>query len=139
MNILYTREKSLTVDEFATLLGRTSLGARRPLHDRECLGAMLRHASLLCTAWDGDRLVGVARSVTDFAYCCYLSDLAVDESYQRQGIGRKLIELTRSALGKHARLILVAAPQATEYYPHLGFHPHPSAWFLDAADQNPKP
>lgn len=134
MSLHYTRERNLTPEEFADLLRRTSLGVRRPLDDRECLESMLRHANLLCTAWDGEHLVGLARSVTDFSYCCYLSDLAVDESYQRRGIGRELIQLTREALGKNARIFLVAAPQAVDYYPRLGFTQHPSAWFLAADD-----
>jgi len=93
---------------------------------------MLHHANLLCTAWDDSLLVGVARSLTDFEYCCYLSDLAVDERYQKQGIGRGLIELTRSKLGPKAKLILLAAPKAEEYYPKIGFDPVRSAWILPA-------
>lgn len=93
---------------------------------------MLRHADLLCTAWDGDKLVGVARSVTDFEFCCYLSDLAVDETYQKCGIGRELIALTKSRLGSKAFIILLAAPKAEGYYPKIGFEPHRSAWVLPA-------
>jgi len=74
----------------------------------------------------------VARSVTDFEYCCYLSDLAVDRAYQKQGIGRELIRLTQSKLGRHAQIILLAAPKAQEYYPRLGFDAHRSAWTLPA-------
>jgi predicted N-acetyltransferase YhbS len=96
--------------------------------------AMLRHANLLCTAWDGDRLVGVARSVTDFEYCCYLSDLAVDESYQKRGIGKQLIRLTQSKLGEQAKIILLAAPKAERYYPKIGFESHRSAWVLAAGE-----
>lgn len=96
---------------------------------------MVEHASLMVTAWDGDTLVGVARSLTDFAYCCYLSDLAVDVGYQRQGIGRELLCLTRRQLAPACKLILLAAPAATGYYPKLGFEPHPSAWTI-AADRD---
>ena len=94
---------------------------------------MLSHANLMCTAWDGEKLVGVARSVTDFEYCCYVSDLAVDEPYQRQGIGTELLKLTRSRLGRLATMILLAAPAAEKYYPRIGFEPHRSAWVLTAA------
>ena len=94
---------------------------------------MLENADLLCTAWDNGKLVGVARSVTDFEYCFYLSDLAVDESYQKQGIGRELIRLTQSRLGAKAKLILLSAPAAVEYYPKLGFAVHPSAWVIPAS------
>lgn len=96
---------------------------------------MLRHADVLCTAWDGEKLVGVARSVTDFEYCCYLSDLAVDESYQKQGIGKELIRLTRIRLGPKAFIILVAAPKAEQYYPKIGFEARPSAWVLRAGQE----
>ena len=93
---------------------------------------MLEHAKLLCTAWDAEMLVGVARSVTDFEYCCYLSDLAVDEAYQKTGIGKELIRLTQSKLGPNAKLILLAAPKAQAYYPRIGFEQHHSAWVMSA-------
>src|SRR5579862_5394897 len=98
MDIRYAYDQTITVAEFVDLLRRSTLAERRPVDDHQCIQAMLRHANLLCTAWDGALLVGVARSVTDFEYCCYLSDLAVDEVYQKRRIGRKLIELTKSKL-----------------------------------------
>lgn len=135
MDIRYDAERTITVEEFIDVLRRSTLAERRPVEDAGCIRAMLRHADLLCTAWHGTRLVGVARSVTDFEYCCYLSDLAVDEAYQKQGIGRKLIALTKSRLGSRANLILLAAPKAQQYYPRIGFDAHPSAWILPAAKQ----
>lgn len=132
MNIRYDHTRKITVAEFVDLLQRSTLAERRPVDDLNCIKAMLDHADLLCTAWDADKLVGVARSVTDFEYCCYLSDLAVDQAYQHQGIGRELIRLTRSRLGRKALLILLAAPKAVTYYPRLGFEAHPSAWILPA-------
>lgn len=83
----YKVNEPISVKQFIELLNKTTLGARRPLEDEKRIAAMLHHADLLITAWDGEQLVGIARSVTDFAYCCYLSDLAVDEQYQKQGIG----------------------------------------------------
>jgi predicted N-acetyltransferase YhbS len=94
---------------------------------------MLQHANLLCTAWDGDALVGVARSVTDFEYCCPLSDLAVDVKYQHQGVGRELIRLTQARLGKQTKIVLQAAPLARDYYPKLGFDAHDSARVIPAS------
>jgi GNAT superfamily N-acetyltransferase len=132
MTIQYHADRRLTPDEFIDVLNRSTLGERRPVGDRACIEAMLEHANLLCTAWDGPKLVGVARSVTDFAYCCYLSDLAIDAAYQRKGLGRELIALTQSRLGPKARLILLAAPKAVEYYPRLGLQAHPSAWVIEA-------
>ena len=132
MTIQYHADRRLTPDEFIDVLNRSTLGERRPVGDRACIEAMLEHANLLCTALDGPKLVGVARSVTDFAYCCYLSDLAIDAAYQRKGLGRELIALTQSRLGPKARLILLAAPKAVEYYPRLGLQAHPSAWVIEA-------
>ena len=131
-SIRYETERTITADDFIDVLRRSTLGERRPLDDSKCIAAMLRHADLLCTAWHGPTLVGVARSVTDFEYCCYLSDLAVDEAYQKQGIGRELIRLTQSKLGLNAKLILLAAPKAENYYPKLGFAAHRSAWIIPA-------
>ena len=87
----FSEDRKITADQFIDLLNRSTLGERRPVGDRARIEAMLKHSNLLCTAWDGEILVGAARSLTDFAYCCYLSDLAVDQAYQRQGIGVELI------------------------------------------------
>ena len=128
--IAYQVNRKISADEFVNLLRRSTLAERRPVDDRECIEAMLKHGNLLITAWDQDRLVGVARSVTDFGYCCYLSDLAVDFEYQKKGIGKRLIAETQQCLGPKCLLILLSAPAAVEYYPHIGFQHHPQAWIL---------
>ena len=128
--IRYQVNTPISVEQFVQLLTETSLGARRPLEDRSCMEAMLKHADLLITAWSGEKLVGVARSVTDFHYCCYLSDLAVSEAAQHKGIGKALIVQTCRQLQPNCKLILLAAPLAQEYYPKLGFDKHPSAWTI---------
>ncbi|MFA5263439.1 MAG: GNAT family N-acetyltransferase [Opitutaceae bacterium] len=130
MSITYSCDRTISAEEFVDVLKRSTLAERRPIDDPECIAAMLRHADLLCTAWDGDKLVGVARSVTDFSYCCYLSDLAVDVAHQSQGVGKELIRLTQSKLGPNCRIILLAAPKAEAYYPKIGFSAHKSAWML---------
>ena len=132
MKIRYEYNIRIGEAEFVDLLNRSTLAERRPVDDPKCIQAMLKHANLLCTAWDGGKLVGVARSVTDFEYCCYLSDLAVDEAYQKLGIGRELVRLTQSRLGPKTKIILLAAPKAEAYYPRIGFDPHRSAWVLSA-------
>ena len=132
MKLTYAYDRSINELEFIDLLVRSTLAARRPVDDPKRVKAMLSHANLLCTAWDDSKLVGVARSVTDFEYCCYLSDLAVDKEYQRSGIGKELIRLTQSKLGDKAKIILLAAPNAESYYPHIGFEAHQSAWVLPA-------
>ena len=132
MSILYEHTRSITDAEFVDLLRRSTLAERRPVEDPRAIEAMLAHANLLCTAWDEAKLVGVARSLTDFDYCCYLSDLAVDKDYQKKGIGKELLRLTQSRLGPKAKIILLAAPKAADYYPHIGLEAHDSAWILSA-------
>jgi predicted N-acetyltransferase YhbS len=95
---------------------------------------MLREANLVITAWDGERMVGISRSLTDFSYATYLADLAVRESHQRQGIGQELIRRTQRA-SVPAAIVLLAAPAAEQYYPHIGFTRHPQAWRLLAGDE----
>ena len=135
MSIQYKVNQSITSAQFIELLSKTTLGARRPLDQMETIDAMLENANLLITAWQGEHLVGVARSVTDFAFCCYLSDLAVDESVQSSGIGKTLIRMTKDALQPKCSLILLSAPQAVDYYPKIGFTQHNSAWVLTDVDE----
>lgn len=129
----YQIEPRLSADEFIDVLNRSTLGERRPVDDRQCIESMLKNADLIVTARSNGRLVGVSRAITDFAYCTYLSDLAVDEASQKQGIGRELIERTHQAAGLSTRLILIAAPKARTYYPHIGMVPHDSCWMRDPA------
>ena len=121
----------LDVDEVAELYRASSLAERRPVEDRPRFAAMLRNANLVVVARAGDRLVGIARAVTDGAYATYLSDIAVDAAYQHRGIGRSLIVRTREEAPR-AKIVLLSAPAAVGYYPHVGFRRHDSAWVLDA-------
>ncbi|WP_096388359.1 GNAT family N-acetyltransferase [Hafnia sp. CBA7124] len=130
--VCYHVNKTITVEQFSQLLSETTLGPRRPLDNPECLAGMLEHSDILVTAWAGERLIGIARSVTDFNYCCYLSDLAVSESVQKSGVGKALIQMTCRQLKPSCKVILLAAPLAQEYYPRLGFDQHPSAWTCTA-------
>jgi len=133
--ITYRVGNEMTVDQVIELYSSTTLGARRPIDDRGAMEEMMRNSNMIIAAWDQKKLVGLARSLTDFRFVCYLSDLAVRDSYQRQGIGRELIAQMRYFLGPKCNIVLLAAPQAVDYYPRLGFTQHPSAWTLDA--QNP--
>ena len=128
MPIEYRIEPNLTAEDFRAVLVESTLGERRPVQDLERLKRMLQHADLIVTARDGARLVGVSRAITDFSYCCYLSDLAVASAYQHQGIGKRLIEETHRAAGQETTLILLAAPAAEAYYPKIGMKPHSSCW-----------
>ena len=129
MNLRYNNEPSLSASEFIDVLVRSTLDARRPVEDISRIEGMVRNADLIVTARDEqDLLVGVSRAITDFHYCTYLSDLAVDQSCQKQGIGKKLIEETHRLAGKQTTLILLAAPAAREYYPRIGMQLHDSCW-----------
>ncbi len=92
---------------------------------------MMKNSNLMVTAWDDEKLIGIARSMTDFHYACYLSDLAVHRDYQKKGIGKRLLNLTLEELGPKCKLILVAAPSANSYYEHVGFKKNPRCWVLD--------
>ncbi len=118
--------------QFIDVLRRSTLGERRPVDDLDRIESMLAHANLFVTAWSGETLIGVARALTDFSYCCYLSDLAVDAAWQRRGVGKELIRRVRLRLHPEARVILLAAPRAVDYYPAIGFTAHPSAWVMPA-------
>ena len=130
--ISYRTGNDLDLDAVIELYVDSTLGERRPVSDRTRMRRMLEHANLVVTAWDGARMVGISRSLTDFVYATYLSDLAVRKSYQRTGIGRELVRLTQEAAPR-ATLILLAAPAAEKYYPHIGFEHHPQAWILRGA------
>lgn len=130
MNIEYKINESVSVDQFIDLLCESTLGERRPIDDVDCMKGMIENANLTVTAWDGEKLVGVARSMTDFHYACYLSDLAVHKVYQKQGIGKQLQLITQQQLGERCNLILVAAPAANAYYEHIGFTNNPRCWIL---------
>ena len=133
MGIAYTVEPDLSAQEFRDVLVASTLGDRRPVDDLERLGRMLAQADLVITARDGGRLVGVSRAITDFSYSCYLSDLAVDKTYQRQGIGKRLLDETRARAGESTNLILVAAPGAETYYPKIGMKQTLSCWIIPRA------
>lgn len=130
MNIEYRNDRSISASEFVDVLRRSTLALRRPVDNPERIEKMLNHANVLITAWDGDKLVGVSRALTDFSFCCYLSDLAVDEAYQHKGIGKRLIEETHHTAGHDARLILLAAPAAVNYYPKVGLENFPHCFTI---------
>ncbi|MFD5869465.1 GNAT family N-acetyltransferase [Streptomyces sp. NPDC060028] len=121
---------SLDLEEVLEVYRASGLGERRPIADTERFRVMLDNANLVLVARDGDKLIGIARSITDFSYVTYLSDIAVDRTYQRGGIGRALIEATQKET-PGVKIVLLSAPAATEYYPHIGFTQHGSAWVLN--------
>lgn len=118
MNITY--QSGITPTTAAITALYASAGLNRPIDDADRIRRMYAHSNLIITAWDNDLLVGVSRSLTDFCYCCYLSDLAVRKEYQKMGIGKKLVQLTKEAVGDQSMLLLLSAPTAMEYYPAIG-------------------
>lgn len=126
--ISYRTDAPVTTEQVIEVF--RSSGINRPTDDPDRIGQMLRHSNLTITAWHGDQLAGLARSLTDFCFCCYLSDLAVRREFQHQGIGKKLIEMTRKQAGEQTTLLLLAAPAARDYYPHIGLEQHDACFVI---------
>lgn len=129
-DVVYAVEPGLTPAEFTDVLMRSTLAERRPVDQPDRIAGMVRHADLIVTARVDGRLVGVSRAITDYHFCTYLSDLAVDVAFQKRGIGKELIRRTHEAAGLDTTLILLAAPQAVDYYPHIGMTKHDSCWII---------
>lgn len=131
MKIDYQLDPQITSEQFIEILENSTLADRRPVDSIECVEGMIKNADIIITATIDNKIVGVARAVTDFTYACYLSDLAVDEIYQRNGIGKGLLQKVQEQLSPKCKIILLSAPDATEYYPKIGFKQHNSSWTLD--------
>lgn len=118
-NITYKVGVTPSIAEIITVYD--SSGIIRPTTDSARIAKMYANSNLLVTAWFGEELIGISRSLTDFCFACYLSDLAVKLEYQKHGIGKELIEVTKREIGDQTTLILLSAPTAMEYYPKIGF------------------
>lgn len=128
MTITYQINATLTAIEMADIF--RSSGINRPIDDLDRIARMLANADVLISAWDGDQPIGLARAITDYTYCCYLSDLAVCKDYQKQGIGKELVKVLQAHLGEETSLLLLSAPTAMEYYPRLGFEQLTNAFLI---------
>lgn len=117
--IQYKNGKDLTSEHLSQVFQNS--GIKRPYQDLERLQKMIDNSDIILSAWNNDRLVGVARAITDYSYCCYLSDLAVDREYQQLGIGKHLVDLLREMLGAEVSLVLLSSPTAVDFYPKIGF------------------
>jgi len=131
--VIYTIEPDLTPAEFIDLLHRSTLAERRPVDDLSTITAMLKNANVILTARLQGVLIGVSRAITDFAYCTYFSDLAVDVKHQGTGIGKELIRRTHEAAGLHTTMISLSAPKAQTFYPHIGMTRHESCRIIPRA------
>jgi predicted N-acetyltransferase YhbS len=132
---LHASGEELDLDQAIELYVASTLGERRPVDKREHMASMLRHGNLVISAWDGEQLVGIARSMSDFVFNTYLADLAVRVSHQKRGIGKELIRRTQAAAAPTTHLLLLAAPAAVDYYPHIGFKRHENTYLLYAGMQ----
>lgn len=132
--ITYQKNSPLDLKQVIELYRDSTLGKRRPIDNIEVMEGMIKNSNLIITAWKDSKLVGISRTLTDFFYVAYLADLAVHCDYQKQGIGKELITQTRNALKPTCFLTLLSAPQANEYYPKIGFEPHPRAWVMNPAE-----
>jgi N-acetylglutamate synthase-like GNAT family acetyltransferase len=129
MEIIYKTGVVPTAEELIGLYDRAALP--RPTNDKARIEKMLDNANLLITAWEKDKLVGVSRSITDFSWCCYLADLAVHPAYQKHGIGKKLIWMTKQKVGEQSMVLLLSVPAAMEYYPKAGMEKLDNAFILN--------
>lgn len=135
MNIKYNLAPNITPTEFIEVFKNSKLGERKPINYIDTIKGMINHADIIVTASLDDNIIGVARAITDFHYCCYLSDLAINSEYQNHGIGKDLISKVQAQLHQKCKLILLSAPNATEYFPKIGFTQHDSAWTLAREDK----
>ena len=134
MAINYQVNPTISVHDLIDILKKSTLGLRRPLADLEAMESMLAHANYYIGAYENGQLVGLARAMTDFVYTTYLADLAVDEKYQHQGIGKELIKILKINIPR-AKLILLAAPAAEAYYPKIGMQNHPQCYFINEVEE----
>ena len=128
MALTYSFQQDIPVHQIIDVLDSSTI--QRPTHDATRIEHMFQAADLVVSCWDGDLLAGIARSLTDFCYCCYLSDLAVRQDYQHQGIGKRLVQLTREKIGPETMLLLLAAPSAVDYYPKIGMQSMDRAYYF---------
>jgi GNAT superfamily N-acetyltransferase len=129
---MYSFDKIPTAEQIIELYDNA--GLPRPTNDKERIKKMFANSNLIVTAWSNDLLIGVSRALTDFSYCCYLSDLAVRKEYQTKGIGKKLIELTKEKVGNQSMILLLSVPTAMEYYPKVGFKKQESSFIINRTE-----
>ena len=134
MPITYTIQPKISVHDFIDILDRSTLGLRRPLADVEAMQTMFDFGNVYIGAYDGEKLVGLARVMTDFVFTSYVSDLAVDENYQHQGLGKQLLIEAKNYLPR-AKLILLAAPAAEGYYPKIGMQKHEHCYYVNSVEE----
>ena len=128
MAITYLTEHVPDINDVIKLYSACFLENPRPTDDSERLSKMIQSASLLCTAYDNNALVGMCRALSDFSYVTYISDLAVLPAYQGKQIGKKMLDIIAQKSESVEKIVLLSSQSANSYYPHLNFEPHQRAW-----------
>lgn len=126
--IRYEIAKNIDIDKIISVF--ESSGIIRPTKEKERIKTMFENSNLIYFAYEDEEIIGLARCVTDFSYCCYLSDLAVKKEYQKQGIGKMLIEKVKEHIGEKVALIPLSANSAMDYYPKLNFEKADNAFII---------
>ena len=129
MEITYRSDVIPSAEEVIKLYDNS--GLPRPTDNPERIKKMFAHSDLVVTAWDGELLVGLSRSLTDWVWSCYLADLSVREDYKRKGIGIQLIRLTKEKVGPETMVLLLSVASAMEYYPKAGFQKVENGFILN--------
>lgn len=119
----------LTPARIATLYRRAPL--LRNTDNPERLWAAFEASSLVLTVWESDRIVGLARVLTDGVQTAVLCDLAVEPDVQGAGIGKRLIDEILTRL-PGVELILRDSTLSAGFYERLGFQAVQNAWVLQA-------
>ena len=106
------------------LFGQTEWASQRSVEE---IRALLAASAVVVTAWDGDRLVGFARALSDGRFRALVEDVIVDAEVRGRGIGRRLVD----AVLDHPRMrkveLVVLSTAIPDFYRPFGFEPDPHA------------
>lgn len=86
MQIDYREDANISVEYAIDLYKQLTRGERRSVDRPNVFEGMLKHANLVISAWDSQRLIGIVRSLSDFTYVTDLADPAIDAEYQKSAV-----------------------------------------------------
>ena len=117
--ITYTDRKQFDSASLLPLFEQSPWARGRTLDDAQ---EMVKHTNLFMTAWDGERLVGCGRVLTDYVYRASIWDVMVDRQYQGQDIGTEIIKriLSHPTL-QRVELFWLCTREKQVFYETLGF------------------
>lgn len=118
------KEERISSEEYIDFLKRTDLGSQYPEERfEERISKLVENVSISLVARnENNSVVGVLFGLTDFAYWLYITDLGVDRTYERQGIGKQLMKTAHDLAGgeKDIAVYLIANENAIPFYEKLG-------------------